>query len=90
METNLDEVEVDEDGNLREANSGHRETVDEMETNIDGSYVDEDGNLRIHASNSLLNSSKYATQEASILKFQKVTEVSEILVSSVLERASCT
>ena len=44
---------------------------DAMETNLDEVEVDEDGNLRIHASNSLLNSSKYATQEASILKFKK-------------------
>ena len=58
METNLDEVEVDQDGNLRVANtaaSDSSETGDEIEINVDGMDVDEDGNLRIHSSSSLLN-----------------------------------
>ena len=59
IETNLDDVEIDEDGNLRMAHPSPK-TEDEMETPVNGSEmsVDEDGNLRIHSADKLLNSSK--------------------------------
>ncbi|XP_070187384.1 uncharacterized protein [Littorina saxatilis] len=63
METSLDAVEIDKDGNIRRTCSASDPgQLDEMETDLDAVEVnavdvDEDGNLRIHSAEKLLNTS---------------------------------